>query len=113
MRTTLAPPFGCQRLPAMAGWRICATTGGFMIKRVIAGVTVAVAATFGLTAAAQATGGASTAKPAPPARVINLHRAFEAKLGHVKVSKPAGIVYALGKHPKAAKRVQRNCTEPD
>jgi Ricin-type beta-trefoil lectin domain len=84
-----------------------------MIKRVIAGATVAVAATFGLTAAAQATAGAATAKPVPPARVINLHRAFEAKLGHVKVSKPAGIVYALGKHPKAAKRVQRNCTEPD
>ncbi len=84
-----------------------------MIKRVIAGATVAIAATFGLTAAAQATAGASTARPVPPGRVINLHRAFEAKLGHVKVGKPAGIVYALGKHPKAANRVQRNCTEPD
>jgi ricin-type beta-trefoil lectin protein len=84
-----------------------------MIKRVIAGATMAVAATFGLTAAAQATAGASTAGPVPPGRVINLHRAFEAKLGHVKVGKPAGIVYALGKHPKAANRVHRSCIEPD
>ena len=84
-----------------------------MIKRVIAGATVAVAATFGLTVAAQATAGASTARPVPPARVINLHRAFEAKLGHVKVGKPAGIVYALGKQPRAASRVQRSCTEPN
>src|SRR5215472_11716935 len=85
-----------------------------MIKRVIAGATLAVAATFGLTVAAQATAGASAAGPVPPARVINLHRAFEAKLGHVKVGKPAGIVYALGKQPKApAKRVHRSCTEPN
>ena len=60
-----------------------------MIKRVIAGATMAVAATFGLTAAAQATAGASTAGPVPPGRVINLHRAFEAKLGHVNPSSAA------------------------
>jgi serine protease len=84
-----------------------------MIKRVIAGATVAVAATFGLTAAAQATAGAATARPVPPARVINLHRAFEANLGHVKVGKPSGIVYALGKQPKTANRVQRKCYEPN
>ena len=85
-----------------------------MIKHVIAGATVAVAATFGLTAAAQASAGASAARPVPPGRVINLHRAFEANLGHVKVGKPYGIVYALDKHPKAApRRVHRSCTEPD
>ena len=84
-----------------------------MIKRVIAGATVAVAATFGLTAAAQATAGASTARPVPHARVVNLHRAFAANLGHVKVGKPAGIVYALGRQPRAASRVHRSCTEPN
>jgi len=85
-----------------------------MIRRIVAGATVAITATFGLTVAAQATAGASAARPAPTARVINLHRAFEAKLGHVKVGKPAGIVYALGRQPKApAKRVSRRCSEPN
>jgi Ricin-type beta-trefoil lectin domain len=92
-----------------------------MIKRVIAGGTVAVVATLGLTAAAQATARTAqaatrhgaTARPVPPSRVVNLHRAFEARLGHVKVGKIAGIVYARGRQPKAATRVRAGCSEPN
>jgi serine protease len=45
-------------------------------------------------------------------KVINLHRAFEARLGHTKPGKIAGIVYARGKHVRAAQK-RRACSEPN
>jgi hypothetical protein len=45
-------------------------------------------------------------------RVINLHRAFEARLGQVKAGKVARIVYTRGHRPNAAARAAASCTEP-
>jgi putative Ig domain-containing protein/ricin-type beta-trefoil lectin protein len=50
----------------------------------------------------------------PGVRVVNLHHAYEAMLRHVKPGKIAGIVYARGKGPRAARRNRANqasCTE--
>jgi Ricin-type beta-trefoil lectin domain/Putative Ig domain len=50
----------------------------------------------------------------PPVRVVNLHRAYEAQLRHVRPGKISGIVYARGKQPKAARQnTQGTCAEPD
>jgi hypothetical protein len=46
----------------------------------------------------------------PGVRVVNLHRAYEAALRHVKPGKIAGIVYARGKAPRAARRDRANQT---
>ena len=51
----------------------------------------------------------------PPVRTINLHRAYEARLGHTKPAKIAGIVYARGKAPaapKAGRSTRGTCAEP-
>ena len=85
-----------------------------MFKRLFAVAAAASLSVLGATAAAQA-----QAQPhAPPAghlhgvRVVNLHRAFEAQLGHTKVGKISGIVYARGHRPKAAANTAATCTEP-
>jgi hypothetical protein len=49
-------------------------------------------------------------------RVVNLHRAYEAQLRHVRPGKISGIVYAAGNQPKTAKESQPRqgtCAEPD
>jgi hypothetical protein len=85
-----------------------------MFKRIFAVAAAASLSVLGATAAAQA-----QAQPhARPAghlhgvRVVNLHRAFEAQLGHTKVGKISGIVYARGHRPKAAANTATTCTEP-
>ena len=85
-----------------------------MFKRIFAVAAAASLSVLGATAAAQA-----QAQPhARPAghlhgvRVVNLHRAFEAQLGHAKVGKISGIVYARGHRPKAAANTAATCTEP-
>ena len=51
----------------------------------------------------------------PPVRVVNLHRAYEARLGHTTPGKISGIVYARGKGPAAPKAratARGTCAEP-
>jgi 3D (Asp-Asp-Asp) domain-containing protein len=51
----------------------------------------------------------------PPVRVVNLHRAYEARLGHTKPGKIAGIVYARGRRPttrEARGTTRGTCAEP-
>ena len=85
-----------------------------MFKRIFAVAAAASLSVLGVTAAAQA----QAQSPARPAghlhgvRVVNLHRAFEAQLGHTKVGKISGIVYARGHRPKAAANTAATCTEP-
>jgi serine protease len=48
-------------------------------------------------------------------RVVNLHRAYEVRLGHTKRGKIAGIAYARGAAPtapRARRASQASCTEP-
>jgi ricin-type beta-trefoil lectin protein/putative Ig domain-containing protein len=66
-------------------------------------------------AAAQAQAHPRPAVHLPPVRPVSLHRAYEARLGHTKPGKIAGIVYARGKRPAARKagRITRGiCAEP-
>jgi len=85
-----------------------------MLKRVLAGAAVAAVSLMSAATAAQAQAitPAPPATPAPHATVINLHRAYLAHLGHTKAAKIAGVMYARGKAPKAAK-VTTSCTEPN
>ena len=85
-----------------------------MIKRIFAVAAAASVSLLGVTAA-------TTAQAAPHARpaghlhwvrVINLHRAYEARLSHVKPGKISGIVYPRGYPPKAAANAAASCTEP-
>jgi serine protease len=65
---------------------------------------------------AQAPAHARPAGHLPGVRVVNLHRAYEAELRHVKPGKISGIVYARGKAPKAPKagpNTGGTCAEPD
>jgi Ricin-type beta-trefoil lectin domain/Putative Ig domain len=81
---------------------------------------IAVAVTVGLLGASAAAQAPAHAQPKaaarlPGVRVVNLHRAYEAMLGHVKPGKIAGIAYARGQQPKAPKAQRENlatCTEP-
>ena len=49
---------------------------------------------------------------APQVHVIDLHNAYEARLGHTKPGRISGIVYARGKRPTAA-GAAGSCIEPD
>ncbi len=91
---------------------------------VAAAVTVSL---LGVSVAAQAPAQARTRsaaqapahpRPRPTAhlsgvRVVNLHRAYEAELRHVRPGKISGIVYARGKRPKARPDTGGTCAEPD
>ncbi len=85
-----------------------------MFKRIFAVAAAASLSVLGATAAAQAQAqpGARPAGHLHGVRVVNLHRAFEAQLGHTKVGKISGIVYARGHRPKAAANTAATCTEP-
>ena len=86
-----------------------------MFKRIFAVAAAAAVGLLGITAAATAQA-APHARPAGHlhgVRVINLHRAYEARLGHVKPGKISGIVYPQGHRPKAAARAAVTCTEPN
>jgi serine protease len=86
-----------------------------MFKR-IAVAAAAIAAVgllgTGTAAEAQAAGPASAAKPVHHATVVNLHHAYQRALHHVRKGKISGIVYPLGKRPKAVAR-HAACTEPN
>ena len=86
-----------------------------MIKRIFAVAAAASVSLLGVTAAAIAQA-APHARPAghlPRVRVVNLHRAYEARLAHVKPGKISGIVYPRGHRPgAAAKSAAATCTEP-
>lgn len=85
-----------------------------MIKRILAVAAAASVSLLGVTAAATAQA-APHARPAGQlhgVRVVNLHRAYEARLGHTKPGKISGIVYPRGHRPKAAANAAATCTEP-
>ncbi len=81
-----------------------------MFKRIFAVAAAASLSVLGATAAAQAQ--AQPHAHLHGVRVINLHRAFEAQLGHTKAGKVSGIAYARGHRPKAAAAAAASCTEP-
>jgi hypothetical protein len=83
-----------------------------MFKRIFAVAAAASLGVLGATAAAQAQSQARPAGHLHGVRVVNLHRAFEARLGHTKVGKISGVVYAKGHRPKAAANTAATCTEP-
>lgn len=82
-----------------------------MLKRIFAVAAAVSAALLGVTAAAQA-------QPARPmghlhgVRVVSLHRAYLANLGHTKPGRISGIVSPVGHHRPAAKALAA-CTEPN
>jgi hypothetical protein len=85
-----------------------------MIKRIFVVAAAASVSLLGVTAA-------TTAQAAPHVRptgqlhgvrVINLHRAFEARLAHVKPGKISGIMYGRGHQPQRAANAAVTCTEP-
>jgi hypothetical protein len=84
-----------------------------MFKRI---VTIAVAAALCVTGGAWAAQAQVTPSPARHTGLagvprVNLHRAFEAQLAHVKLGKIAGIVYPRGATPRAP--APAACTEPN
>src|SRR5215471_7640361 len=84
-----------------------------MFKGIFAVAAAASVSLLGVTAAATAQA-APHARPAGHlhgVRVINLHRAYEARLSHVKPGKISGVVYPRGYQPKAA-NAAASCTEP-
>ncbi len=83
-----------------------------MLKRIFAAVAAASVTLLGAAAAAQAQPQARPAGHAHKITVVNLHRAFEARLGHTKTGKIAGVVYARGHRPRAVAGAAAACTEP-
>src|SRR6516164_10482271 len=85
-----------------------------MIKRILAVAAAAAVSLLGVTAAATAQA-APHARPAgqlPGVRVINLHRAYEARLGHVKPGKMLGILHPVGISHQRVATAAATCTEP-
>src|SRR5262249_19911241 len=85
-----------------------------MFKGIFAVAAAASVSLLGVTAAAtaQAAPHAAPAGQLHGVRVINLHRAYEARLGHTRPGKISGIAYPLGHRPTAAARAAATCTEP-
>jgi len=84
-----------------------------MFKRIFAVAGAASVSLLGVTAAAtaQAAPHARSAGQLPGVRVINLHQAYEARLGHTKPGKISGILYPAGvKNERIASAAA--CTEP-
>jgi hypothetical protein len=85
-----------------------------MFKGIFAVAAAASVSLLGVTAAATA----QAAPHAPPAgqlhgvRVINLHRAYEARLGHTRPGKISGIVYPADVKHKRIANAAAACTEP-
>jgi hypothetical protein len=84
-----------------------------MLKRIFAVAAAASLSALGAPAGAQAQA-QSPARPAghPRVRVINLHRAFEARLGYAEASNISGIVDARGHRPEAVAAATASCIEP-
>jgi hypothetical protein len=87
---------------------------------VLRGLFAASAVAASLLTASAAAQAPAQARPRPAAaarlpgvRVVNLHRAYEARLGHVRPGKIAGVVYARGRQPGPAEWANvATCTEP-
>jgi Ricin-type beta-trefoil lectin domain/Putative Ig domain len=87
---------------------------------VLRGLFAASAVAASLLAASAAAQAPAQARPRPAAaarlpgvRVVNLHRAYQAQLKHVRPGKIAGVVYARGKQPGPTVRANvATCTEP-
>jgi hypothetical protein len=78
-----------------------------LVPVVAAGMSI-----LGLTTAGSATARiAQRAQRAGTAHVINLHKAYEARLGHTTQGPIAGIVYGVGQ-PPITQRGGNNCSEP-
>jgi hypothetical protein len=82
-----------------------------VLRRIFLTAAVAVSL-LGASAAAQAHPRPGPAGHLPGVRAVNLHRAYEARLGHAKPGRISGIVYARGKAPRARPQRQAACTEP-
>lgn len=86
-----------------------------MFKRIAVAATAIAAVGLlgaGTAAQAQAAGSAAAARPVPHAAVVNLHHVYQRALHHVRKGKISGIVYPLGKQPRAVAR-HATCTEPN
>jgi len=87
-----------------------------MFRRMIVVPAVAVAALTAVLAGAAAAGAAAAqarpARAAPGATVIDLHRAYQAHLGHAKPGRIAGIAYARGRRPRVLQKAA-SCPEPN
>src|SRR5690242_8006198 len=81
-----------------------------MFKRIFAVAAAASVSLLGVTAVETAQ--AQAAGHLPGVRVINLHRAFEARLGHAKRGKVLGIVHPAGVGHRRAANAAATCTEP-
>ena len=81
-----------------------------MLRRICTVAAAAAISLLGVTALA--TAHAQAAGHLPGVRAINLHRAYEARLGHVKPGKISGIVYPMGHRPRASAAAATSCTEP-
>ena len=86
-----------------------------MLRRIVLTTVVAVSL-LAVSAAAQAPAQADPRPPSathlPGMRVVHLHRAYEARLGHTRRGPISGIVYARGKAPRVRPHTERTCTEP-
>src|SRR5690349_15095424 len=81
-----------------------------LVPWVVVGILI-----LALTTAGSATAGTAQGTGAHWAvgHVVNLHKAYEARLGHTKQSRIAGIVYPIGKGRKPFQRqADSGCTEP-
>jgi len=81
-----------------------------MLKRIFAVAAAAAISLLGVTAAATAQ--AQPAGHLHGVRVINLHRAYEARLGHVRPGKVLGIAHPVGVPHERAAPAAATCTEP-
>src|SRR5215510_8301024 len=88
--------------------------GLLMIKRIFSVAAAASVSLLGITTAAtaQAQPHARPAGHLHGVRVINLHRAYEAQLGHTKPGKMLGVVHPAGVKYQRAATAAAACTEP-
>lgn len=83
-----------------------------MLSRVTWAATGVSIAGFILAGSAAAGTSRGHETPTPGVHVINLHNAYEARLGHAKLGPISGIVYGRGKQPKSPGSAI-GCTEPN
>jgi Ricin-type beta-trefoil lectin domain/Putative Ig domain len=81
-----------------------------MLKRIFAVAAAAAISLLGVTAATTAQ--AQPAGHLPGVRVFNLHRAYEARLGHVRPGKLLGIAHPIGVTHQGVANAAAACTEP-
>ena len=102
----------CLAEPVILAQRGHPVLRGLFVASAVAASLLAVSAAA--QAPAQARQQPAAAVRLPGVRVVNLHRAYEAQLRHVRPGKIAGIIYARGKQPTAphGEPAVASCTEP-